>query len=374
MTRTIAIRSVRVVILDVPTIRPHVLAMATMHAQAVVLVFIERADGFVGVGEATTIGGLAYGEESPESVKVNIETYFAPLLQSCDADDVAGTMALLDRHIVSNRFAKNAVETALLDALGQAQGVPVHQLLGGKRCDRLEVAWTLASGDTARDIEEGERMLAERRHRHFKLKIGKREVAADCDHVGAIARAFEGRASVRVDVNQAWSREQAREGATRLQDSGVALIEQPLAGYDWEGMRALCDDFDIAIMADEALTGPISALRLAQAGVADVFALKIAQSGGLAKAREVAAIAERNSIACYGGTMLEGAVGTIASAHLFACLPPLEWHSELFGPLLLTEELLEEPLIYREFGLTIPDTPGLGIRIDEAKLRHFARQ
>jgi 3-oxoacyl-[acyl-carrier protein] reductase len=117
----------------------------------------------------------------------------------------------------------------------------------------------------------------------------------------------------------------------------AALIEQPLAGCDWEGMRALCDGFDIAIMADEELTGPVSERRLAEAGAADVFALKIAQSGGLAKAQEVAEIAASHGLARYGGTILEGGVGTIASAHLFACLPDLVWHTELFGPLLLAE-------------------------------------
>lgn len=367
------IARIEVVIADVPTIRPHVLAMTTMHSQAMVLVFIHRQDGITGVGEATTIGGLAYGEESPESIKVNIESYFAPVLLAADADDVAGTMARLDAQIVGNRFAKCAVETALFDALGQSRGVPLSDLLGSRRIDRLEVAWTLASGDTARDIEEGERVLEARRHRHFKLKIGKRAVEDDCAHAGAIARAFAGRASVRVDVNQAWSREQALLGAGLLQDAGVEMIEQPLAGHDVKGMAALCRDFQIAIMADEALTGPESAERLADAASADAFSLKITQSGGLTKARKVAEIAGAHGIALYGGTMLEGAIGTAASAHLFACLPPMRWETELFGPLLMTEEVLETPLEYGEFGLKVPTGPGLGVKVDRARLKRFQR-
>lgn len=368
-----AIRDVRVSIYDVPTIRPHLLAMTTMHSQAVVLVFITREDGITGVGEATTIGGLAYGEESPESIKTNVETYFAPVLRTCDADDVATTMARLDAHIVGNRFAKCAVETALLDALGQARDMPVCELLGGPRTDRLEVAWTLASGDTARDIEEGERLLAERRHRHFKLKIGKRSVEDDCRHAATIARTFEGRASVRVDVNQAWGREEAIRGANFLERVGVQMIEQPLSASDLDGMRQLRARFDIAIVADEALTGPASAQHVAQARAADGFSIKITQSGGPTKARRVAEIAANNGIGLYGGTMLEGGIGTAASAHLFACLPPMRWETELFGPLLMTEEVLECPLIYRDFSLHVPDGPGLGVRVDHAKLAHFQR-
>jgi len=369
----VRIEQVEVVIADIPTIRPHVLAMATMHSQAVVLVFLRRSDGIVGVGEATTIGGLAYGEESPESIKINIETYFAPILKSCDADDAASCMALLSRHIVGNRFAKCAVETALLDGLGQARGLPVSELLGGRRIDRLEVAWTLASGDTATDIEEGERVLEARRHRHFKLKIGKRDVAADCAHVGAIARAFEGRASVRVDVNQAWTRHQAEQGAALLQDSGVVLIEQPLGKADFEGMAELADRHDIAIMVDEALTGPDSARQLAKARAGDAFSLKITQSGGLVPTGEVAAIAQAAGIALYGGTMLEGGIGTAASAQLFACLPDFVWHTELFGPLLMVEEILAEPLVYRDFGLIVPQGPGLGVSVYRSKLDRFRR-
>jgi len=59
--------------------------------------------------------------------------------------------------------------------------------------------------------------------------------------------------------------------------------------------------------------------------------------------------------------MLEGPVATIASAHLFSALPEMEWGTELFGPLLLTEDILANPLDYSDFGLTVPDGPGLGI-------------
>jgi muconate cycloisomerase len=52
---------------DLPTIRPHILAMATMHAQSMVLLRMTDSDGIVGVGEGTTIGGLSYGDESPRA-------------------------------------------------------------------------------------------------------------------------------------------------------------------------------------------------------------------------------------------------------------------------------------------------------------------
>jgi len=87
-----------------------------------------------------------------------------------------------------------------------------------------------------------------------------------------------------------------------------------------------------------------------------------------------AAIAQLAGIGLYGGTMLEGAVGTAASAHVFSTFGELQFGTELFGPLLLTQELLTEPLQYRDFMLQVPTGPGLGIDIDQDKLAHLRRQ
>jgi muconate cycloisomerase len=166
------IQKIETYLVDVPTIRPHKLSVATMNTQTLVLVRVRCADGIDGWGEATTIGGLAYGEESPESIKTNIDTYFAPLLTGMDATQVARAMARVRKAFQGNRFAKCAIETALLDAQARRLGIPLSELLGGRVRDALPVAWTLASGDTAKDIQEAEHMLDIRRHRIFKLKIG----------------------------------------------------------------------------------------------------------------------------------------------------------------------------------------------------------
>lgn len=367
----VAIERVETFLVDLPTIRPHQLSMATMNGQTLMLVRLYCSDGTVGVGEGTTIGGLAYGAESPEGMKLAIDTYFAPLLVGADASHVPAIMAKLDKAIRDNRFAKCAVETALFDALGQRTGLPVSQLLGGRVRESLPVAWTLASGDTAKDIDEAERMLAQRRHNIFKLKIGRRAVADDVAHVAAIKKALGDRAAVRVDVNMAWTELQAQHGLAALADAGCELAEQPVATA--EALARLKGRYPIAIMADESLTGPASAFALARVAGADVFAVKIEQSGGLRAAQQVAAIADAAGIALYGGTMLEGAVGTVASAHVFATFRDLQWGTELFGPLLLTEEILAQPLQYQDFQLAVPTAPGLGIALDEDRVQFFRR-
>ncbi len=369
----ITITRLETLIVDLPTIRPHKLAMHTMQNQTLVILRLHCSDGIEGIGEATTIGGLSYGNESPESIKTNIDSYFAPLLIGQDASNLNAAMLRVEKVVRGNTFAKSALETALLDALGKRLGLPVAELLGGRVRDGLEVAWTLASGNTEKDIEEAERMLDLRRHRIFKLKIGAGEPAKDIAHVAAIKRALGDRASVRVDLNQAWSEAVAIRGCQMLGDAGVDLIEQPIPRQDREAQARVSARSPVPIMADEAIESVEDSFALARAGAAPVFALKIAKNGGPRAVLRTAAIAEAAGIALYGGTMLEGGVGTLASAHAFATLGKIEWHTELFGPLLLTYDVLTEPLVYRDFQLMIPTAPGLGVSLDEAALKRFAR-
>ena len=373
LTSPVKIEQVDTFLVDLPTIRPHHLAMTTMQGQALMIVRLVMSDGIVGWGEGTTIGGLAYGSESPEGMKLAIDTYFTPLLLRSDPNRIGQTMAAIGASVRDNHFAKCAIETALIDALGKRTGLAASELLGGRHHDRLPVAWTLASGDTGRDIAEAEEMLARRRHNIFKLKIGRGDPCQNIAHVAAIKRALGTWASVRVDINQAWSAASASLLLLALRDAGIDLVEQPIAARNVRGMARLCRESSIPIMADEALHGPESAYEVACEAAADVFAVKIAQSGGVFAAGKVAAIAELAGIGLYGGTMLEGAIGTVASAQLFATFAKLEWGTELFGPLLLAEEILAEPLDYSEFSLRVPTGPGLGIVIDEERLGRFRR-
>ena len=368
---TLKVEVVETFVVDLPIIRPHLLSVATMQAQTLMIVKIVCSDGITGLGEGTTIGGLSYSAESPEGMKLAIDQYIAPILKSANPARVPETMVAIRKAIKGNNFAKCAVETALLDAWGKRVGLPVSELVGGRLRDRLPVAWTLASGDTAVDIAEAEQMLQRKRHNAFKLKIGRGSIDQDVAHVAAVKRALGNTASVRVDVNMAWSEVEATKGLAALEAAGCDLVEQPVESA--VALGRLAARFDIPIMADESLQGPETAFALARTSAADVFAVKIAQSGGLYQAGRVAAIADAASIGLYGGTMLEGAIGTIASAHLFSTFPKLTWGTELFGPLLLAEELVSEPLQYEDFELVLPTGNGLGVELDDDRLRFFQR-
>lgn len=367
----VVVDRVETLLIDIPTIRPHKMSVATMHSQTLMLVRLYCSDGSVGVGEGTTIGGMSYGPESPEGMKLTIDTYIAPLLVGADASAVRALMGRIGTHVKGNLFAKCAIETALLDAQSKRIGVPLSDLFGGRMRERLPVAWTLASGDTSKDIAEAEQMLDTRRHNIFKLKIGMRPVMDDVAHVAAIKRAVGDRASVRVDVNMAWSVSDACRGLPALADAGCDLAEQPVATAAM--LSRIVRRFPIPVMADESVGTPQNAYELARAGAADVFAVKTEQAGGLFAAQQIGAIADAAGIELYGGTMLEGPVGTIAAAHVFSTFQNLQWGTEFFGPLLLTEEILATPLDYSDFELTVPSAPGLGLTLDEERVQFFRR-
>ncbi|HHL3340877.1 TPA: muconate cycloisomerase family protein [Klebsiella pneumoniae] len=360
-------------IVDVPTIRPHKLSMTTMGCQSLVIVRLTRSDGICGIGEATTIGGLSYGVESPEAISSAITHYLTPLLKGQPADNLNALTARMNGAIKGNTFAKSAIETALLDAQGKALGLPVSALLGGALQTALPVLWTLASGDTAKDIAEGEKLLAEGRHRAFKLKIGARELATDLRHTRAIVEALGDRASIRVDVNQAWDAATGAKGCRELAAMGVDLIEQPVSAHDNAALVRLSQQIENAILADEAVATAYDGYQLAQQGFTGAYALKIAKAGGPNSVLALARVAQAAGIGLYGGTMLEGTVGTVASLHAWSTLP-LQWGTEMFGPLLLKDDIVSVPLTFADGQVALPQTPGLGVELDEDKLHFYTRQ
>lgn len=373
MNTSPTIQSVEAILVDLPTIRAHKLAMTTMVRQTLVIVRLACSDGITGVGETTTIGGLAYGDQSPESIKSAIDNYIAPLLVGTDATRINCAMQGVSASVQGNSFAKSAVEIALLDAQGQRLGLPVHALLGGAVRDALPVLWTLASGDATRDVDEALALIEARRHKVFKLKIGSHPLAEDLAHVQAIRRGLGDEVMLTVDVNQAWDEPTAVRGVAALEAIGVGLVEQPVARRNRGGLRRLAARFDVAIMADEAVHDAIDAFDLAADAAADVCALKISQAGGLWPTLRAAAVADAGGMGIYGGTLLEGSIGSIAAAHVFAACPTLAWGTELFGPLLLKDDVVLQRPDYRDFELQLPQVPGLGVQLDLDKLAFYRR-
>jgi muconate cycloisomerase len=238
----------------------------------------------------------------------------------------------------------------------------------------MPVLWTLASGDPAQEIEEAEKKLAARLHDTFKVKIGAQAPEADLARLRRLADGLAGRASLIVDANQAWDETTALRCLPVLAELGVRLVEQPLPAWNLAGMARLRSRSTVPLMADECVFSTHEMLDVARAGAADVVSLKLVKHGGLLNTRKVAAVAEAAGIGLYGGCLLESSIGAAAHLQVFAGLRELAWGCEHFGPQILTDDLVTEPLRFADFHIHLPAGPGIGVTLDQDKLRRYARQ
>ncbi len=374
IVRDHAVAAITSTIVDVPTVRQHKLSQTSVTAQSYVIVRLRLANGVVGVGEAATLGGPRWAEESVEAIKANIDAYLAPALIGKRADQFEAAGMAMDAAAKRNNAAKGAIESALFDAVGKSLGLPVSALLGGAVRTSIPVLWTLASGDPAQEIEEAERKLEARLHRTFKVKIGAQAPEADMARMRRLAVALGDRAKLIVDANQAWDETVAARCLPQLADMGVALVEQPVPAWNLAAMARLrARPGTPPLLADENVFDAHDMLAVAAAGAADAVSLKIVKHAGLLGVRKVAAVAEAAGIGLYGGCLLESSVGAAAHLQVFATLRELAWGCEHFGPQILTADLVTEPLRFADFQVHLPTGPGLGITLNEAALRRFAR-
>ncbi len=368
------VETVRTTLVDLPLRRPHQFRDSTMEAQAVLLVRVTTGDGVVGVGEGVVPGGPWWGGESVETMQVVVDRYLAPLAVGADLGRLPALRDHMDRLVAANPFAKCALETAMWDAWARTLGLPLHALLGGRCRDALPVTWAIGAADPDVVVDEALAKVESGGHTSIKLKMGALEPAADVARVEKIASSLAQVTSVRVDLNGAWDELTATRLLPRLEQAGIDLVEQPTPAWDVDALARLCALLRIPVMADESLRSDHDALTLAARRAADVFSLKIGKSGGYLATQRIAAVAQAAGIACHGGTGIESSLGTLAGAHLLATLPAVTWGSELFGPLLMTDGLLAEPLDYRDGALHLPDGPGLGIDLDEDRVARYARR
>jgi len=373
--RDLAVASITSTIVDVPTIRRHKLSNTSVTAQSYVIVQVRLANGVVGIGEAATLGGPRWSEESVEGIKATIDTYLAPAILGRRADLIEAAGVQMDLAAKRNNAAKAAVETALWDALGRTLGLPATMLLGGAVRDRVPVLWTLASGDPVQEAEEANRKLEARLHRTFKVKIGALKPAADMARMRHLAQALEGRAELIVDANQAWDETVSARCLPQLNEMGVRLVEQPVPAWNLPAMARLrARPGTPPLLADECVFTVHDMLAVGAAGAADAVSLKLVKHGGLLGLKRVAAVAEAAGIALYGGCLLESSVGAAAHLQAFATLRELAWGCEHFGPQILVGDLVTEPLRFEDFNVHLPSGPGIGVELDQDKLRAYARQ
>ncbi|MEM3684992.1 MAG: muconate/chloromuconate family cycloisomerase [Conexivisphaerales archaeon] len=350
-------------------VEPENLSFGRIDRVDYVIVRVE-AGKFLGYGEAATLQGPTWSEESMETIKIIIDRYLSKIVVGADTSDYLPVSDRMNEKVKGNNFAKAAVEMAVIDAYCKELGMPVYSLIGGKFRDSIPLSWTIANNDPELDAREASDRVR-KGWRILKIKMGSLPLEKDLERVRIIKDAVGGKASIRVDINQGWTVTQTLASLGQLAKAGVDLIEQPLPRWDMDGLALVARKSSIPIMADESVCTVQDALELIRRRAASVFSYKLTKMGGLMNSRAIHSVAKAFGIPGYIGCMIETSVGTAAYLHFGASVSNLEFGCELFGPLRIRGDIVKDGIEYSQGEVKIPSGPGFGVEIDWKKVQKY---
>ena len=333
MIVSVCVERVTVDPLDLPLREPFEISLGTQHEARNVLVRVETDEGTVGHGEGSPLPPVT--GETREAALATARAAGEVIEGEPIADyrRLAGELRSTFPGMVSALFA---VETALLDAYCRECELALSELFGGPpRPVTTDLTIPILPPADAADragnaVDDG--------FEHLKIKTGT-GIESDVERVVAVHEATPD-AELKVDANQGWTPSETVRFVRALTDRGVdlALVEQPVASEDVQGLAHVREQVAVPIAADEAVFAPADAMRVIREGAADVINVKLGKSGPMATA-DIAAIARAANCELMVGCMLESAVGIHTSAHVVAGLGGFNY-VDLDGNLLLAEDVV----------------------------------
>ncbi|GGA82228.1 chloromuconate cycloisomerase [Nitratireductor aestuarii] len=381
----VTISTIETRLVRLPTRRVHKWTGLTEPIGQYLLVKITGSDGTVGWGEAPALkdwGGEfgRYFGESTAIVDMVISRYLAPAVTGLEIGNPAMLHKHMDAVIKGYPYAKAAVDFAYYDLTGKVLGVPVHMLLGGKLRDIVPVTHSIGLLDIDEAVKEVVK-VKEDGIKTIKIKVGvdpDRDVAI----VKAIREAVGPEMSLCVDANEGYTTPgQAIQTVRRMQEAGLIYVEQPVMGIERIGRVARA--IDIPVMADESAWNAHDVVQIIAQDAAQIVSIYTTKPGGLFKAMQVSAVCQAAGIICNVNGSVETGVGNLANVHLAAAAPaaslsnvipvsmPAEHQNGRIGGIYYADDLLTEPMIFENGGIRVPDAPGMGMVVDEAKVEKY---
>ncbi len=354
-------------------IRPDIAIVSSLGAHVVgqyVLVRIVDNGGRVGLGEASVTS--VWSGETQAGVIALVREVLAPLLVGADPFDTEWIERRMERAAFGNSFAKAAIEMALLDLQGQLLGQPVYKLLGGRDSSSsdgqrgIRLKFVVGAVEPELAAERARRMV-EHGWRAIKVKVGRHDhPRVDVERLRAVREVIGPDVFLSVDANGGYTVDQAVWAASRFENLGVALFEQPTRRGDHAAMAEVRLRSGIPIMADESVFTLRDALEVIRAGAADGLSLYPGKHGGMRSMQAIARMAEAAGLPCTIGSNLEREVATAAMAHVTVATPNVQcerFPGDLIGPVYYEQSLSRQPLRYEADRLFVPDGPGLGVSV-----------
>ena len=349
-----------------------------------VLVRIHTDEGIVGLGEATPLPdwGGDHGRHSGETqrtVKSIVEDVLAPALQGLDPREIARCHSAMAAVLRGNNYARAAVDIALHDLWGKSLGVPLFTLLGGQYRREVPIAHMIGIMPTQEALAEGDAATADG-IRTLQIKGGE-DAERDIELVRALRERLGSEVVLRLDANQGYQTAKKALDVLRRLEGALDYIEQPVPGHSQ--MAMVTAQSRTPVIADESCWDPVEALAVVQGNVADAISIYLAKAGGIHPARQVAAIAEAQSLACDVNGSIESGIGNAANLHFALATRPVTIPAVIplsapagsgansVGGVYYEDDIITAPFSIKGDALQPLTGPGLGVELDEAKLESF---
>lgn len=326
------------------------------------IVRVTTDDGLHGFGETCPLGPT-YLEGHAAGARAALQE-MAPAVLGIDPRQPALVLDRMEAALRGHSYAKAAVDTACWDILGQAAGLPICALLGGRRIESYPLYTAIPLGPPVEMAAYAEARSAEGIHR-FQLKLGS-GAHDDAARVQAVLEATGPDDIVIADANGGLRVQDAVVAARLLERLDRVYLEQPCPTLEEclyvRGLTTL------PMVLDEVITDTSSFLRAWRENGMDAFNLKISKVGGLTRARRLRELAEALGVSLTIEDTWGGDVVTAAVSHLAASVD----RQLLFTVSFMNDWTNEHVAGYeprsRDGVGSAPDTPGLGIDVDTETL------
>jgi o-succinylbenzoate synthase len=351
---------------SIPLCSPFTTAHGTWVTREGAIVEVFTAEGITGIGEIAPLPDFG-GEPLSDALRALDQSSVVNDLLSKRPDE-----ALDDLYRVVGILSPSTVcglEIALLDALRQAQGCSMSELLTTQRSQSHVARFhrnispslpihvnAVIGASSIDDVVDAAKAAIATGFGCLKLKLGM-GVKADIEHVHAVREAIGPTIHLRLDANEAWDFDQACTILTMCAPLNIQYVEQPLKAGDLTGMHNLRQAVAVPIAADEAIFDLTSARCVLASQAADVLILKPQIIGGLKVSRQIIEEAWEQGVQCVITSVFETAIGIEALVNLVAASPEITLECGL-----ATLHMLEHDLLFQSL-------PGYKLRFDAVQAR-----
>ncbi len=319
------------------------------------IVSVETDAHLVGWGEVCPLGPF-YLPAYAAGARTGIAEV-APHLIGQDPRELARVNRSMDAALKGHPYVKSAIDLACWDLLGQAAGLPVCVLLGGRFGESIPLYRAISQESPERMAERVAQYRAEG-YRKFQLKVGG-DPDEDVARIRAVADVLEPGDVLVADANTGWLMHEAARVVRAVEDTDV-YIEQPCLSY--EECLAIRRRTTHPFILDETIDSVEALLRAHADGAMDVINLKISKVGGLTRARQIRDLCATLGIAMTIEDSWGGDITTAAIAHLAHSTPePLRFSATDFNSY-VTVSVADGAPRRVEGHMTASPAPGLGVR------------